>query len=795
MDDIKILLSALFHDLGKVLQRTNEYNLKDLPPKFQNVKYSHEGLSGFFLNTLVKNEKDITPFLKENITENVIDLVSFHHNPHNEYGIIIQVADWLASSEREEDETQKNFYVPLSSIFKKIDETAEDVYYPLDNLNNIFPVKRDDLSIRVGKDDYKNLMSQFLRYIPKVRDIEQLLTLYEFYFSQVPAQTTNYNPDISIYDHSRITAALAHAIYKDYIFGILSGEELYKLRDVLKSKNGEILNKKLFTLVSGDLSGIQSFLFNVSSESAGKMLKGKSVFLDLLTRYTAKYFLDNTGFTKINSIYVGGGNFDLLLSYIPEDKLSKLREYIVENLWYLVEGDLYLGIEWIYLSVNDLFNFIDKKRELIDKLNERKKKKFSELTRFYELLFIPKNENITDGNYCTICGKKKVFDTESQDRWCATCKSFVDFTGELKGKKYLIEERVSSSKTPETVWDFFEVLGYGISFSQYNFQGKDAKVYTIEDIFIDENFIPHGFLLGSFNIVENNFEKIADKNIKENYGDKKLAYLKMDADNMGSIFKKLADIERNREGLSLTRYGVLSRRIELFFGKYVLELIKNNDKFYPVYIGGDDLFIIGTYDDINNLAKEIQKRYKEYTGHANIFTISAGIYYLPYNFPLIRGAHIVEGALEKAKNFKYPEEEKPTKGKICVEGEVLTYIEFSEALSIADKLTESILNKSEKNKSSRAIISKIENSIKGFNPLLEQSLKGKITPPAIWRFLYYLRDYKKIACELEKIILNNVLERGEKIRNPRLILVATKLAKMKTRRGETQNEGNKSKGK
>jgi len=92
-----------------------------------------------------------------------------------------------------------------------------------------------------------------------------------------------------------------------------------------------------------------------------------------------------------------------------------------------------------------------------------------------------------------------------------------------------------------------------------------------------------------------------------------------------------------------------------------------------------------------------------------------------------------------------------------------------------------------KEKYSRAVISKIQRSIKGFNPLLEASLKGKISPPAIWRFMYYLRDYKDLAENLSKILLTNLFERGEeKIRNPRLIIVATKIAKMKTRRGREQ---------
>ncbi|MFN3699726.1 MAG: type III-A CRISPR-associated protein Cas10/Csm1, partial [Dictyoglomus sp.] len=384
MDDIKILISALLHDLGKVIERTREYSSRDLPEKFNKVEYAHPKFSAYFLEVLTKEKSKLSNFLKENLTEEVINLTLYHHEPKDEYGNIIQIADWLASSEREESRDQTGYYVntPLKAPFKKIDENAKDLRYSLSTLENIFPTSED---IKVTEDDYKKLMYSFSKLFPQVNSINQLLTLFEFYFSQVPAQTIGYEPDISIYDHSRITAALAHALYKDYESKLINRDDLIKLKNILRSREEyentqeEIFNKKLFTLILGDLSGIQSFLFNVSSEKAGKMLKGKSVFIDLLSRYSAKYILDTTGFTRVNTIYLGGGNFELLLSYIPEEKLNIVREYLVENIWKFIGEELYLGIEWDFLSINDLFNFIYKREKLIEKLNERKKRKYSVL--------------------------------------------------------------------------------------------------------------------------------------------------------------------------------------------------------------------------------------------------------------------------------------------------------------------------------------------------------------------------------------------------------------------------------
>ncbi len=799
MNDSKILISALLHDLGKVLERTREYRTKDLPLEFQKVEYAHPKFSALILNTLLKQRENLSPFLKENLTEEVIELVLNHHDPKNDYGLIIQIADWLSSSEREEDESQKDYYltIPLHNPFYKIDDTVKELYYELSSLEkseDLFPKEKN--TVKVTENKYQNLIEPFLRSFPKVNNIEQLLTLMEYYFSQVPAQTVGFITDISIYDHARITGAIAHALYKDYQNQKLTSKDLIEIRESLRNREkgySPLLDKPLFTLISGDLSGIQSFLFNVSSEKAGRMLKGKSVFLDLLSRYSAKFILENNNFTKTNAIYIGGGNFDLLLSFIEDSRLEELREFISENIFKLIGEDLYLAIEWIHLSINDLFNFFDKKQELINKLDEKKKRKFSELKNFYDLILYPKEENIGESEYCTICGKRMTKEIKEGERLCKTCDSFVDLTNSLRRSQFLIEKKSSFEGVPQTWNEFFEKLGYKLDFLEElkPTMHNNEKVYLLEEVIIKDNFIPHGFLLGSYTMGESNFEYIAKKNIKNGYGDQKLAYLKMDADNMGNIFKKLADEEKKKERLSLTRYGVLSRRIELFFGKVVVKKIKDNEQIYPVFVGGDDLFIIGTYEKINDLALEIRDEFKKYTGNSKIFSLSSGLYYFPDNFPLIRGANLVENALEKAKHFKYPEEEKPQKDKICVEDEVLSYREFEEAKNIAKDIANKITQKTKEDRASRAVITKIENSIKGFNPLLEQSLKGKINPPAIWRFKYYLRSYPDIAERLSNIILENALGKGEeKIRNPRLILVATKIAKMKTRksRGDEKNE-------
>ncbi len=52
--------------------------------------------------------------------------------------------------------------------------------------------------------------------------------------------------------------------------------------------------------------------------------------------------------------------------------------------------------------------------------------------------------------------------------------------------------------------------------------------------------------------------------------------------------------------------------------------------------------------------------------------------------------------------------------------------------------------------------------------------------------MYFLRDHRSIAEKLEAVLLDNLLGR-ERIRNPRLVLVANRLAEMSTRKEEKKS--------
>lgn len=828
MTEEQFLFTAFIHDLGKLLERSKSLELSEdiaAADTYGHAKYSAQLVRAIRLSVeKANNSYDLTSsYLSKVCCEEVERAVLFHHRPQTTEGIIIQIADWLQPSEREESaETSNQYYlnIPLASPIRLVDGKAEPRFYSIAPLAlaGLMPQKEEEA--KKGSKAYQELTKNFLENLRLVKDFEQFVSLCEVYLSQVPAQTVGYESDISLFDHSRLVAALAHSLYRNYKKGLLAENDLRECREWMKKDTNDsfypaVLDKNLFCFFKLDLSGIQNFIFSVTSKHAARMLKGRSVYLDLLVRYVVKRLLREVGVTSVNIIYLGGGNAEVLLPLVDENALKEIRQEMVKILWEMHRGEVYLAMEWLPLTFKDLFNFIEKRSELHERINLRKRRRFEELgeEELHRLLFLPQDEEVQEGESCSICYRKGKVVVSEGERRCEICQSFVELTDLLKDSQYLVEKEIKPvKKAPQGVFDIFECLGFNISFTKY--PPADGKVYVLERISLSlddeekhgrqnkEKTLADGFLLGSFQTPVRDFEALAKgegengSNSNSNHnelqaGDVRLGYLKMDVDNLGSIFAELSRLDKERgdkfKKTALSKYRAFSRRMELFFGGYVVNLIvpKENSsskrKFYPVFSGGDDLFIIGKWDDIVVLASEIRNKFAEYTGYSRRVTLSGGIAFFPYNFPMIRASHLVEEELEKAKNWFYPEDRSDPswffKDKMGILSEVLTWEEYKKMRELSQELAEKVKN----GEVSRAIFKKIDRSLRGFTPIIESSLRGVASPPRIWRFLYYLRDYKELAQEMEQIILENLF--GEvKIRNPRLVLVASKIAAMATRK-------------
>lgn len=162
-----------------------------------------------------------------------MDLVLYHHNHtksnYPDLCSILKKADHHSASEREDiDDTQEVNKTPLISLFSKIvlegNGKVDEQYIPLNKLslddgsfNNLKPAaKKDTMGGWNLVPEYNRLWDEFnseFELIQNKTDFNTLLALLKKYASTMPSAAYKSKSDISLYDHSKTTAALAVSRY------------------------------------------------------------------------------------------------------------------------------------------------------------------------------------------------------------------------------------------------------------------------------------------------------------------------------------------------------------------------------------------------------------------------------------------------------------------------------------------------------------------------------------------------------------------------------------------------------
>lgn len=318
-----------------------------------------------------------------------MDLVLYHHNHtksnYPDLCSILRKADHHSASEREDiDDTQEVNETPLISLFSKIvlegNEKVGEQYIPLNKLslddesfNNLKPADKNEAIEGWNLvPEYKNLWNEFnseFELIQNKTDFNTLLALLKKYASTMPSAAYKSKSDISLYDHSKTTAALA---VSRYLFN--------RDGDVKLTQNNDL---NCYLAIEGDISGIQKFIFKISSpqeaqSGMSKRLRGRSLYLTLLCDAIATHIAEELELCEANILFCGGGRFTIIgpNTKMAKEKLSEIKSKI--NKFFIDEfnAELYLALVSIECCGDDLAKFGQITRKLSNKLNEDKKHKF-----------------------------------------------------------------------------------------------------------------------------------------------------------------------------------------------------------------------------------------------------------------------------------------------------------------------------------------------------------------------------------------------------------------------------------
>lgn len=687
MKEKEILIKgALLHDIGKVCYRA------------MNKRINHSKLGGDFLEQYLKSNEE---------TERLLNCVRYHHKDYlqkakldkNDLAYIVYEADNIASGmDRRENEGEEKGFDPklnldsIFSVFYNDKEIQVANKYPLiyKDINKAFNYPRTDISLATNS-NYEALLnkikSHFITKDISQISINQLLQIIEEGFSYLPSSTNRAEVcDISLYVHSKITSAVASCMklyfdeqqiqdYKKYCFN--SGSKIFR-------------NEKIYLLVSGDISGIQDFIYTIPSKGALKTLRGRSLYIDLLLEEFIDEYLEQIGLSRANVLYSGGGHFYILAPNIEDtkkaiDKLqAKMNRWLMEN----IGINLYLAIGMAECSANNLmkseaqgnlFATVNKK------LKDDKTIRYSKDENFLEHIFNVEKEENTAKKECNICHNlvDKLWKYNSDEEIaCEFCLNLYKL-----GQDILTQDLVfviSEEKIDGGIKIFGkdkDLYMYAVNIEDIDmFKGKILRIYSKNNLL--ESDLAIRLYLADYSAKNENdevmtFDDLAKSSCKTDKGIKRLGVLRLDIDDLGIAFSSgfVSDkdkIEDNLRYATLSRYADLSKDISMFF-KVAINKICAGDltgcvdfeerafnifgiakapkrKVNIIYAGGDDLFLVGAWDEVLEVAIDINRAFKQFTNGK--LTLSAGMAMFSPTYPISKMAEIAGLLVQMSKNRK-----------------------------------------------------------------------------------------------------------------------------------------------
>lgn len=666
-----VLLAAFLHDIGKLLGRgTFKLLDKGQHPEFSATFISaHKSLFSqvaepTLLETLVrKHHQNSRAFPPELLVQNISD------DHIRTLATLVSIADNLASSERGEASEQYRDYktTPLYSVIERLDTkfdtalrlrfhprplsaTGEDVMY-----RTIFAEEFEQYQPEEMNKLLKNFGEVFSDFARKSRKIEfdcftsHLTNMVYKHTWSIPSNTQEEFPDVSLFDHLKVTAAIAACLYQYHV-------KSNTLDEKAVAKSGMMR----FMLVAGDISGIQQYIFGITSAAGGvaRKLRARSLFVQLCTEVAAHRILHKLELPSWNLIFNSGGNFYLLAPNLPQ-VVSALEEVQRDiDTWFMkrMNGELALNLAWCPFD-DDGFKPSDTPNsggfgnvvsDVKTILSQKKQKRFAAIMQEQDSW--KTDDFIIDISYagkgaCTSCHKAAGEKATEDGEICGDCDKQRKVGAVLpKANCFWFFNSPTAGELP--------VLGYSVSIGER--PPKDAEPYLVvklneTDLADLADWPASSKYMASYVAQKNGMAMTFEEIAAEADGEPLLGFLKADVDRMGELL--VFGLKRESGSIdTISRQATLSRFLDMFFTGWLEHLLSTKYKnCYTVFSGGDDLFLVGPWDTIVELAGRIRDDFTRFTGNPKM-TISAGIAITKPDYPIARAAELVDRALTKAKN-------------------------------------------------------------------------------------------------------------------------------------------------
>ncbi|MBE2280209.1 MAG: hypothetical protein IAE91_07455 [Ignavibacteriaceae bacterium] len=685
-----ILLAALFHDLGRFMQICNT-------DESENHQLTASSLIDMYFDefkTILDNENSAVEKLKT--------LILNHHGDKGEDLLLNALidADRISSGLKningidEEIVKSDSDSKYLASIFSKVKLNA--VVQPVSKFYNIkeleknklndalLPKFKEDLDPVPGKisltllDKFKEDLGVILKQFKVGSDfntlINFLIQLLENYVWCIPAKTGDKFSAVSLFNHLKDTAGLAHSIYLTKGLG----------------------QSNKLALIIGDFPGIQKYIFNIRNKKQAKMLRGRSIFVHIITSIAASVLLDKFGVSSASMIMLAGGKFYIIAPYddnfeqILQSAMSEIENILLKNFNFELQfgcGHFPFSFEELAKGESEFSLIINKASEdLLNGKNKSFKSMFFTNGAVNEDIFVipgdfiepdKDDENGTDTVKDAITGKPVL-----KNRL-----EFIQDSGKNgENQKYKVDKQVAIEyKLGDKITKGAVVVNYEKidgtllikSVSKLKDTGNTERNRVIVlnanyKLLIDELKAGNGskfndalFLdVANFASIDEGDNSVIDFEKLEKYNDgaEYLTLIKGDIDNLGLIMAY--GLKSSKLAVPVSAISTMSYQLKYFFSFYLNGFMNNfcktgletastkkNDKFiYTVFAGGDDLMLVTPQSSSVEFLLSLNRRFEEFTALNPEIHISYSLTNFKHNTPVNIVSEFSEENQELIKN-------------------------------------------------------------------------------------------------------------------------------------------------
>ena len=720
--------------------------------------------------------------------------------------------------------------IPLYSVFNEINAGKGKSAFGLRPLsieeNGFFPSDINTVEDGISEEKYARQWNAFSEEFNKLPTdtfngfAESLLALLKKYTWCIPSNTTDMS-NVSLFDHLKTTAAFADCLF---VYKEEHPNDFVYQNQRLSLKEGV----KPVILLGGDLSGIQKFIYNIASRKAAVSLKGRSFYLQLLIDSIIQRIIQHEDIqaSLAHVVYSSGGKFYMLLPNTEKVKLAvdDLKKDIEQELWQQHHGQLIVNMDYVPFVYNVGGSGIDfenqKNQEigllwkaLAEKLTSQKNQKFKNvLLNKYDDFF---GVQEVGGNVkvCAVTGIESkecvTLDTKAKSEEktyvLKIVKEQADLGNTLKDADYIVTHH--STESNEYMRNRAKINIKTVDIHNYLFDQKEltddkadfrkitsadtCRVKRINDTDflapkgLKGNACSYGFQFYGGNkqaqTVDKESLELRDKTFEELAGGSYFGILRMDVDNLGSIFiKGLPEKDK-----SFSAYSTLSFMLDYFFSGYLNTIReKYKDDVNILYSGGDDVFAVGRWDKLIEFAANVRKDFASFVGRDDI-SISGGIAIVGDNYPIAKAAELAGDAEDKAKK-----DNGAKKNSFNIFGETISWKD--EYKNVSDYKNE-FVQLIDKQGLSKGILHKIKTYAMIVKDNATKKTKGrKENMSYIWHTAYYLTRYMERHKSNKDIVDFCRNLRDDKLLNPRdyeLMAIAARWAELELR--ESNVEQNK----